>query len=153
MLKIKRIYPVLFSLLGAFSFSTYAQQSTQGLLTLFTTQQERQLIDNNRYRQPREEQPVVQAVSNSPSQDQQVSYSSQTLSVELNGVTVTDDGKNYAWINGTRVESGDEIEGGAKVFINPKIQNSVRIKTSDGDYHTVLTGEKIEITYMKPVEG
>ena len=134
------------------SVPLHADTGGQEFMTLFTTQQERRLIDNNRYRRPVTETETV-GIDEEAENQQATIYQQHSASFELAGVTLSEDGNHVAWINGNRVESGDELTGGFKVFISPKLNNLVQIKAPDGVYHNIQTGNRIDIEYMKPAEG
>ena len=138
-----------------FSSQLYAQGSELEIKTLFTTQQERELINKNRYRKVQKKEvkaPVVTKVEE-PEPEKQVIYKKQTLSLKVSGITLTEDGKNVAWVNGKLMEHGSALADGSKVYISPKTKNLVQIKTPDGKYHSVETGTQINITYLKTIEG
>ncbi len=121
-------------------------------MTLFTTQQERRLIDNNRYRQPVIETETV-GVDETEQEKKTTVYQQHSISFELAGVTLSEDGNHTAWVNGDRVENGDELVDGFRVFISPKLNSLVQIKAPDGVYHNIQTGKKLDISYLKPEEG
>ena len=75
------------------------------------------------------------------------------LSITLTGFTITQSGQNVAWLNGKPYENGSELADGSKVYITSKVKSQVQIKTPDGKYHTVTTGEAAELSYFMPGEG
>ncbi len=152
MLSDNRHYHLIAALLILFSMPLHADNDNQEFMTLFTTQQERRLIDNNRYRQPVIETETV-GVDETEQEQQTTVYQQHNISFELAGVTLSEDGNHVAWVNGDRVESGDELVDGFRVFISPKLNNLVQIKGPDGVYHNIQTGKKLDISYLKPEEG
>ena len=138
-----------------FAMPLYAETDSQEFITLFTTQQERRLIDNNRYRQPitETETETVEVDEEISEQKQTTLYHQHSISFELAGVTLSEDGSHIAWINGSRVENGDEIGNGFRIYISPKLDNLVQIETPDGAYHEIQAGKKIDIKYLRPAEG
>ncbi len=139
-----------------FSIQSYAQTSSDELFTLFTTQQERELINNNRYKTDQIKKDVVEAKIDIPKETDQANKVEQekvTVSIKLSGFTLAKSGQNVAWINGEPYESGSELDDGSKIYITGKLNAQVQIKTPDGKYHTVTTGEPVDLSYFKPVEG
>lgn len=123
------------------------------IMTLFTTQQERQLIDNNRYRVKTEKSSKPAVVKQEPEPDRKVVYKQEVLTVKVSGITLTQDGKNIAWINGKAHENGSSLVDGSKVYISRKVKDLVQIKTPDGKYHNVVTGKTSDLKYLVPVQG
>ena len=110
------------------------------------------MIDDNRYRQPAVNKPKKNMGEETAEEQQVEIYRQQNVSFELAGVALSEDGNHYAWVNGNRVQNGDEIENGVTVIISPKLNNLVQIKTPDGVYHNLQAGETTEIKYLQPGE-
>ncbi|MDJ0833573.1 MAG: hypothetical protein QNJ69_08645 [Gammaproteobacteria bacterium] len=153
MLNKSKILVIALGLLTILSMPLAAQEAGQEFMTLFTTQQERRLIDNNRYRPPVTEVKTVEVDEEPAEQKQSMTYHQHSISFELAGVTLAEDGNHVAWVNGDRVENGDEIGDGFRVYISPRLNNLVQIKSPDGVFHNIQTGKRIDIKYMKPAEG
>ena len=123
------------------------------LSTLFTTQQEREIIDANRYKNDQQEtlEPQVQTAPSVENTDQK---EEEKLSFLLSGFTLTQSGQNVAWINGKPYENGSKLDDGSTLIIRKKKDLNVQIKTPDGKYHTLTTGKTEDIGYYKPqIEG
>ena len=123
------------------------------LSTLFTTQQEREIIDANRYKNDQQEtlEPQVQTA---PSVENTEQKAEEKLSFLLSGFTLTQSGQNVAWINGKPYENGSKLDDGSTLIIRKKKDLNVQIKTPDGKYHTLTTGKTEDIGYYKPqIEG
>lgn len=135
-----------------FSGVCYAQGEKPEIMTLFTTQQERSLIDSNRYRNTsvKVKKPVVQDTQAAPEPERKVSYKEEVLTLRVSGITLSEDGTNVAWVNGQAYENGSQLENGSKVYINRKASKPVKIKTPDGKFHSLQTGESSELTYLVP---
>ncbi len=132
-----------------------AQEKSSEILTLFTTQEERSLIDSNRYKNQSSKQtkkPVVVQQEVVAETESEIIYEPQLLKIKVSGVTLAQDGTDLAWVNGKAYENGAKLEDGSKVYISRKIKNAVQIKTPDGKYHNLVTGQSTDIKYMKPVE-
>ena len=83
------------------------------LSTLFTTSQERQLINANRYKGDAvKPQPVQAAPDEVP-----VQFAVQgEVSVEyrISGISLSNDGAHTAWINAVAYEDGAQLDGGSR---------------------------------------
>ncbi len=151
MLKKNRKFLVLLLLLP---WPLSAQQGALDIKTLFTTQKERQLINNNRYQVKTEKEvmPVLKTIG-SESAEKKALTRFETISVKVSGITLSEDGKNIAWINGKTYENGDELTDGIKVYISSKVNNQVQMKTPDGKYHNLVTGVSSNIQYSVSIDG
>ncbi len=131
-----------------------AQQGTLEIKTLFTTQKERQLINNNRYQVKPDKEVMLNAktIQTEP-EEKKVLTKIETISVKVSGITLSQDGKNIAWINGQTYENGDELIDGIKVYISSKVNNQVQMKTPDGKYHNLVTGVSSNIQYSVSIDG
>ncbi len=147
-----KIHYVFFISLMAVS-NLYAQASEYEIYTLFTTQQERELINKNRYKKQKVKAPVVVDEKPQQQEKEEVELEKITLTIKLAGVTLSQSGQNIAWINGKAFENGHQLDDGSKVYINVKVKNLVQLKTPDGKYHSIVTGETAEISYFKRIEG
>jgi len=149
----KLISAVLFVSFSGLQPLSFAQDSESEIFTLFTTQQERQIIDRNRYKT--EEKKVARAAEIEKPQvtEKAIPAQASILKVMLSGVTISQSGENIAWLNGKAYENGGTLEDGSKVYISQKSKTLVQIKTPDGKYHALTTGETIDISYFKPLEG
>jgi len=143
---------LLVSLSGAQSLS-FAQDSESEIFTLFTTQQERQIIDRNRYKTDEKKVARAAEIDKPQATEKALPAQASTLNIMLSGVTISQSGENIAWLNGKDYENGGKLEDGSKVYISQKSKTLVQIKTPDGKYHALTTGETIDISYFKPVEG
>ena len=123
------------------------------LSTLFTTPQERQLINANRYKsdEARPQQPVQDAPDESPVQF----MVQEEVSVEyrISGISLSADGAHTAWINSVAYEDGARLDDGSRVMIMPGDDVRVRITAPDGKHHFATGGETISVTYMAAVEN
>ncbi len=123
-----------------------------GIQTLFTTPQERALIDHNRYRVA-VKKTAARVETVAPKAPKKIEMETVTLTIKLNGVTFGESGQSIAWLNGASYENGDKLEDGTRVFISKQATNQVQVKTPDGKYHRLVAGESNEIQYQKAIEG
>ena len=143
-----KLYFILASLLAGMTFPVFAQDSS-GLMTLFTTARERQLINNNRYKGDKPVQPVAKPepqveqaeVESLPKEEVNASY-------RISGVSTNTEGSKTAWVNGKAYVSGDTLDDGSKIRIR---KTSVVITTIDGKSYTAAGGEVLDVTYLRAV--
>lgn len=129
--------------------STVQAQDSSGLLTLFTTPEERQVINNNRYKnedkpiasvqQPREETVIF---NNAIQEEVNVIY-------KISGISINMDGSDTVWINDKAYTNGDRMDGGEKISINNGRVKTVTITTPDKKTHTGTSGEILDVTYLR----
>ncbi len=152
MYRMNNLTITLFCSLILIAGSLRAQTNDAEILTLFTTPQERELINKNRYKKQSVKAEVVEVKDEEPQQERKVEQQEVKLSVRLAGVTLSQGGQNIAWLNGKAFESGSKLDDGSTVYISKKIKNLVQIKTPDGKYHSVTTGETLDVSYFKRIE-
>ena len=123
------------------------------LSTLFTTPQERQLINANRYKsdEARPQQPVQDAPDESPVQF----MVQEEVSVEyrISGISLSVDGAHTAWINSVAYEDGAQLDDGSRVMIMSGDDVRVRITAPDGEHYFATSGETISVSYLAAVEN
>ncbi|MCP4494310.1 MAG: hypothetical protein GY820_44470 [Gammaproteobacteria bacterium] len=130
-------------LLAAYQSSALAE-----LATLFTTPQERQLINANRYKigEPRKPREVVRPESN---EIRQLVREEVSKSYFIAGIVVTEDGVRNAWINKQVYEDGELIDDECRLRVLVGDSIRVRITTPDGKDYYGLSGETVEVSYLK----
>jgi hypothetical protein len=148
MLKVKNILIILFLLSSSFG-SVMAQESGK-LLTLFTTPQERQVINNNRYKGGKPVKPVteIEPVKETDAVEELVKEE-VNVTYMISGVSTSTEGSGIAWVNGNSYESGEVMDDGAKIRIK---NSSVIITTPDGANHTAVSGEVLNLTYLRTIQ-
>jgi len=124
------------------------------LATLFTTPEERALIDRNRYRsdqaEPVQQTEVVEDVAGL--QGEPTSYESVTLEYVISGITVSHSGPDTVWINSVAYEDGARLDDGSRIKIFDGNEVRVRITAPDGKQYYATSGETLEISILKPAE-
>lgn len=140
--------------------STMISVSGSDLSTLFTTPQERQLINANRY-QPDAAKPLVAttetaftAQSIQPLVQQEVRET-----ITITAITLSNNGPNRVWINSQVYQDGDSTDdkmhikviSGNKVKAGNEVK--VRITAPDGEHYYATSGETLEISYQAVVEN
>lgn len=140
-----QVYLLLsFSLLA--SATVNAQQSLD-LKTLFTTDQERQIINANRYKKDNK-----QVSKQSPAETvavRELVKEKVTRSYKISGISISVDGSRVAWVNNRAYEHGDALDDGSRININNGTIKSVSITTPDGKKHTATSGETLAVSYLR----
>lgn len=134
------------------SFALQAQ-TDMSLSTLFTTPQERQVINANRYKT--DDKPVQRVVETSPQVDQgprEILKEEVKNTYKISGISINADGTRFAWINEQLYEDGSTLDDGIKVRINNRGVKSVTLVTPDGKGHTATSGETMDVLYVRNVE-
>ena len=132
--------------------ATPAFASSSELQTLFTTPQERQLINSNRYRSDEvKPQVVVDEADESPVQI--LAQQEKTVDYRISGISLAIDGAHTAWINGVPYEDGARLEDGSRIRIYAGDDIRVRITAPDGKHYFATSGETLTVTYMAAVEN
>jgi len=120
------------------------------LSTLFTTPQERELIDSNRYGSG-ESKPKVVVEDTIEVPVQQLYQEPVTRQYKVSGITISRDGPHTVWINSTAYEDGAELEDKSKIKIMVGDEIRVRITAPDGKNYYATSGETLELTYLASV--
>lgn len=122
--------------------------------TLFTTPQERQLINANRYKSD-EVKPLAQE-NDAPSAAesiQQLVQEEVRETITISGITLSNSGPNMAWINSQAYEDGDSMGDKMRIKVMPGNELKVRITAPDGKHYFATSGETLEIVYQAAVEN
>ncbi len=115
--------------------------------TLFTTPQERQIINSNRYKGDEVEAPnPVQAEVEAPVQ--QLLREEVTREFRVSGITVSPVGAHTVWINSKLYEDGAELEDGSRVLVMADNEIRVRITAPDGRHYYATSGQALEVKYL-----
>jgi hypothetical protein len=124
------------------------------LSTLFTTPQERQLINTNRYKSD-EVRPRVQSNQEGPATEsiQQLVQEEVSETITISGITLSDSGPNTVWINSQAYEDGTSMDNKMRIKVMLGSKVKVRITAPDGKHFFATSGETIEIVYLAAVEN
>ncbi len=121
------------------------------LATLFTTPEERRIINSNRYKGDEAEvAPPVQAEIEAPVQ--QLLREEVTREYWISGITVAPEGPHTVWINSKLYEDGAELDDRSRVRVIVDGDVRVRITSPDGKHYYATSGERLQVTYLAPVE-
>jgi len=118
------------------------------LSTLFTTPQEREVIDSNRYKsadnrapQQVEEKPIEASIPQAYREEVIQQY-------RISGITISRDGPHTVWINSIAYEDGELLEDNSKIKVIVGDEIRVRITTPDGKNHYATSGETLAVSYL-----
>jgi hypothetical protein len=124
------------------------------LSTLFTTPQERQIINSNRYKDDRA---VVKApVENEKPIElprQQLAQEEVTQQYRISGITVSQDGAHSVWINSIVYEDGEQLEDNSRIKVVVGDEIRVRITAPDGKHYYATSGETLEVSYLVTIQN
>jgi len=145
-----------YCLLGGLLWVTGASSAfaASELNTLFTTPQERQLINANRYKRDEagsQAQAVVDEVDESPVR--MLVQEEKSVEYRISGISLATDGAHTAWINAMAYEDGAELEDGGRIKIYSGADIRVRITAPDGRHYFATSGETLTVTYTAAVEN
>jgi hypothetical protein len=119
--------------------------------TLFTTPQERQLINANRYK--------TDQVVKSRVEETRTDFIAPTAQGEVNisfaisGITISGSGPHSVWINNLVYEDGEHLEDNSHIKVLTGDKVKVRITTPDGKTYYGTSGEVVDVSYMAVVEN
>ena len=141
---------ILFLVIG----SPVTSASGSNLSTLFTTPQERTLINTNRYTSD-EVLPRVQSNQEEPTTEsiQQLVQEEVSETITISGITLSDSGPNMVWINSQAYEDGASMDNNMRIKVMPGSKVKVRITAPDGKHFFATSGETIEIVYLAAVDN
>lgn len=141
-----KAYSLVLFLLGGLLQPVLAAE----LSTLFTTPQERALIDRNRYRGvgEAEQQPTEQDGDNAPAQVESASYDSVTREYVISGITLSQSGPHTVWINSRAYVDGEQLDDTSRIKVLEGDEVKVRITAPDGKNYYATSGETLAISYL-----
>ena len=127
---------------------------TADISTLFTTPEERQIINSNRYKtdeaQPVEPEPEEVQVE---LPIQQLMMEEISVAYDISGITLSSDGAHTVWINRMAYEDGAQLDDNSRVKVMTGTDLRVRITTPDGKHHYATSGETLEVIYLAPIQN
>ena len=126
------------------------------LSTLFTTPQERQLINANRYKsdEVKPQQPVqADDDDDDDSPIQMLARSEVSVEYHISGISLASDGAHTVWINAIAYEDGALLDDGSRIKVLSGDDVRVRITVPDGKHYFATSGETLSVSYMAAVEN
>ncbi len=115
--------------------------------TLFTTTQERQIINANRYKNEEIVKPSIFEESETEFIAPLVREEFK-ISFVISGITISDSGPHFVWINNQLYEDGGHLEDDSLIRVLHDGNIRVRITAPDGKRYFGTSGETVEITYL-----
>jgi hypothetical protein len=142
------IFPLVVVLCANLGIS---QRANAEIATLFSTPQERKIIDANRYKSDTVVR--VQAIGDSDEDEDRDEMVQRefTVSYVVSGITLSSSGPNYAWINNAVYEDGQRLEDNSQIKVMSGSKLQIRITTPDGKIYYANSGETIDVTYIATV--
>ncbi len=140
------ILPVLLATLG------FAGAVNAEVKTLFTTTQERQIINANRYKNEEIVGPSIFEESETEFIAPLVREEFK-ISFVISGITISDSGPHFVWINNQLYEDGGQLEDDSLIRVLHDGNIRVRITAPDGKRYFGTSGETVEVTYLVDVEN
>jgi len=117
--------------------------------TLFTTPQERQLINANRYKID-EEKPKP-AIVKEESLVEILPEKEVNAEYQISGISLSTDGLHTVWINGQAYLDGARLEDNSFIKVISGEDIKVRITTPDDKQYFATSGETLSVSYMATV--
>jgi hypothetical protein len=133
--------------------STAATAMDSNIKTLFTTPQERQLINNNRYQSDEAEPQQLDQDEPHAVEIKQKAKEVFRKSIIVSGITLSNSGPNIVWINGQTYEEGEKIDDKMRIKVMTGNKIKVRITAPDGKHYFATSGETIEIVYQATADN
>lgn len=122
------------------------------LSTLFTTPQERQLINANRYKIDEDKpKPVIDDENASPLQI--LSREEVTVDYKISGISLPADGVYTVWINAQAYIDGEQLDDSSRIKVVAGDDIRVRITAPDGKHYYATSGETLSVSYMATVDN
>lgn len=149
----KLISPVVLGTIIVYAMGSFQWVQPAELATLFTTPQERQLINSNRYKSDESTLLRPTQVDDETQPVQLLLREEVTQQYRISGITISTDGPHTVWINTLAYEDGDQLEDSSKIKVLAGAEIKVRITAPDGKQYFATSGDTLEVTYLAPVEN
>ncbi len=141
-----------FTLLVLLAMLGYGGAVSAEVKTLFTTTQERQIINANRYKN----EEIVKSPIFEESETEFIAPLVQEefkISFVISGITISASGPHFVWINNQLYEDGGHLEDDSLIRVLHDGNIRVRITAPDGKRYFGTSGETVEVTYLVDVEN
>ncbi len=144
----------IFLLLAGVLLAAPVSQSVNAeILTLFSTPQERKIINANRYKSDVIVETRVVEKPQHIEEIEQLVQAEVTISYTISGVTLSDSGPHYVWINNQVYEDGQHLEDDSHIKVISGSNIQIRITAPDGKMYYASSGETIDVTYLTTVNN
>ena len=138
-----------FTLLVLLATLGFAGAVNAEVKTLFTTTQERQIINANRYKNEEIVRPIIFEETETEFIAPVVREEFK-ISFVISGITISDSGPHFVWINNQLYEDGGQLEDDSLIRVLHDGKIRVRITAPDGKRYFGTSGETVEVTYLLP---
>ena len=149
----KQPQSVFLLLAGVLVVAPVWQSVNAEILTLFSTPQERKIINANRYKSDIVLETEVVEKSPQTEEIEQPVQTEVTLSYTISGVTLSNSGPHYVWINNVVYEDGQHLEDDSHIKVITGSNIQIRITAPDGKMYYASSGETIDVTYITSVNN
>jgi hypothetical protein len=149
--QVLKIFIALAAVLVAMSAITQSVEAE--ILTLFSTPQERKLINANRYKSDVVVETTVEEESQQLEDLRQLIKQEVTVSYTVSGIILSDSGPHNVWINNEVYEDGQHLEDNSHIKVISGSDIRISITTPDGKVYYANSGETIDVTYVTTVEN
>ena len=150
---VKQPQSVFLLLAGVLVVAPVWQSVNAEILTLFSTPQERKIINANRYKSDLVLETGVVEKSPQTEEIEQLVLTEVTLSYTISGVTLSNSGPHYVWINDVVYEDGQHLEDDSHIKVITGSNIQIRITAPDGKMYYANSGETIDVTYITSVNN
>ena len=144
---------VILAVIIACMAGSFQRVQATDLGTLFTTPQERVLINSNRYKSDEITQVQSTQIDEETQPIQLLLREEVTQQYRISGITVSTDGPPTVWINNMAYEDGEQLEDSSKIKVLAGDEIKVRITAPDGKQYYATSGDMLEVTYLAPAEN
>ena len=150
----KLAIPVILPLLTLLLTAVASQPLRAEIGTLFSTPQERKIIDANRYNS--DAVANVRVTEETDETDEveapQQAQKEVTVIYTVSGITISNSGPHFAWVNNEVYEDGQQLQDSSQIKVMSGSKVQIRITAPDGKIYYANSGETIDITYLAVVE-
>ena len=150
---VKQPQPVFLLLAGVLLVAPVWQSVNAEILNLFSTPQERKIINANRYKSDIVLETEVVEKSPQTEESEQLVQTEVILSYTISGVTLSNSGPHYVWINNVVYEDGQHLEDDSHIKVITGSNIQIRITAPDGKMYYASSGETIDVTYITRVNN
>jgi hypothetical protein len=145
--------PVYLLLAGVLLAAPVSQSLNAEILTLFSTPQERKIINANRYKSDIVLETEVVEQSAQVEEIEQLVQTEVTVSYTISGVTLSDSGPHHVWINNVVYEDGQHLEDDSHIKVIAGSNIQIRITAPDGKMYYASSGETVDVTYITAADN
>jgi len=149
----KLALPAIIPLLTLLLTAVASQPLRAEIGTLFSTPQERKIIDANRYNSDAVVNvKVTEETDETDEEAPQQARKEVTVTYTVSGITLSNSGPHFAWINNEVYEDGQQLQDSSRIKVMSGSKVQIRITAPDGKIYYANSGETIDITYLAVVK-